>query len=124
MKCLRDRETIGIIKYIKRKHSVIKIDEPESIDGQVSIKSIRKYQTYQNYFRYEVDVEFKGQFWHKSYHQKEPKKYEHKDFPGLSKIKVNRIIRKKIISYLNTRLSLFGIEIKHYDSITKFKWVG
>jgi hypothetical protein len=119
MECLRDRETVGIIKYIKRKHSVIKINDEDSICGEVIIKSIRQYR-----YRNEVDVEFKGQFWHKSYHQKEPKKYEHKDFPGLSKIKVNRMIRKKIISYLNTRLSLFGIEVKHYDSITKFKWVG
>ena len=124
MKCIRDNETKQLVNYIRKKHSVIKIDEPESIDGQVSIKSIRKYQTYQNYVRYEVDIDFKGSIWGRGSYRPHMEKYEHKDLPNLSKIKLYRAMRRKVLDKLKSKLSLFDIEIKGPQDISKIKWVG
>jgi hypothetical protein len=124
MDCIRDKETKEYFNYIKRKHSVIKINEPENIDGEVTIKSIRKYQTYQNYFRYEVDIEFKGCVWGRGWYEGGAGKLEHRFLPTYYKIKVYRLIRKKIMSELRTKLSLFDIKIDKVENITKLKWVG
>jgi len=124
MDCIRDKETKEYFNYIKRKHSVIKINEPENIDGEVTIKSIRKYQTYQNYVRYEVDIEFKGSVWGRGSYRPHMQKHDYEDLPNLSKIKVYRAIRVKVLNSLKSKLSLFDIQINRAEHITKLKWVG
>jgi hypothetical protein len=124
MDCIRDNETKSYFNYIKKKHSVIKVSDPENIDGEATIKSIRKYQTYQNYFRYEVDIEFKGCVWGRGWYEGGAGKLEHRFLPTYYKIKVYRLIRKKIMSELRTKLSLFDIKIDKVENITKLKWVG
>jgi hypothetical protein len=124
MKCIRDNETKSYFNYIKKKHSVIKVSEFESIDGQVSVKSIRKYQTYQNYVRYEVDIEFKGSIWGRGSYRPHMQKFEHRDLPNLSKVKLYRAMRKKVLDNLKSKLSLFGVEINRPEHISKIKWVG
>lgn len=119
MGCIRDKETRDLFSYIKRKHSLIKINEPESIEGELVIKSVRKYK-----YRYEVDVDFRGFIWGKGSYASKIKKYDHSDLPHLSKIKLYRIMRKKVVSYLKTKLSLFGVEITRTEHISKIKWVG
>lgn len=50
---------------------MIKINRPENIEGEVTIKSIRKYPgTYflRNYI-YEVDIEFKGCVWGRGWYE-------------------------------------------------------
>lgn len=119
MGCIRDKETRDLFSYIKRKHSVIKINEPESIQGELVIRSVRKYQ-----YRYEVDVDFRGSIWGKGTYASTLRKYDHKDLPNLSKIRLYRIMRKKVVSYLKTKLSLFGVVIERTEHISKIKWVG
>jgi hypothetical protein len=124
MDCIRDNETKSYFNYIKKKHSVIKVSDPENIDGEVTIKSIRKYQTYQNRFRYEVDIEFKGSVWGRGSYRPHMQKCEYVDLPNLSKIKVYRAIRMKVLNNLKSKLSLFDIQINRIEDITKLKWVG
>jgi hypothetical protein len=127
MDCIRDKETKEYFNYIKRKHSMIKINEPENVEGEVIIKSIRKYPStyYLNInFRYEVDIEFKGCVWGRGFWSDGcTGKLEHRFLHTYYKIKVYRLIRKKIMSELRTKLSLFDIELDKCESITKLKWV-
>ena len=91
------------------------------IRGTITIKNHRKYQ-----FRDEIDIEFKGEIfvrldvvtreWYgsdimlnKSY--------------SISKIKLNRYIRKKIFREIQIRMNYFGIDMKDYRHIVKIKWV-
>jgi len=125
MDCIRDKETKEYFNYIKRKHSVIKINEPENIEGEVIIKSIRKYPgTYfLGNYRYEVDIEFKGCVWGRGWYEGGAGKLEHRFLPTYYKIKVYKLIRKKIMPELRTKLSLFDIKVDKGESITKLKWV-
>jgi hypothetical protein len=51
-------------------------------------------------------------------------KCEYVDLPNLSKIKVYRAIRMKVLNNLKSKLSLFDIQINRIEDITKIKWVG
>ena len=126
MECIRDKETKSYFNYIKRKHSVIKVNEPESIEGELTIKTIRKYpiNLLSKSFRYEVDIEFKGHIWGKSMYSAVVKNYEQKQLPTLSKIRVYRMMRKKLMPELKTRLSLFDVQLNRLENIAKIKWVG
>lgn len=118
MGCIRNQENKSIFSYIKRKHSVIKLNYFENIVGELIIKSVRQYQ-----YRYEVDVEFKGSIWGRGSSGK-ISRFEQHQLVNLSKIKVYRIMRNKVLSDLKTKLSLFGVEIKRPGDISKIKWVG
>jgi hypothetical protein len=119
MKCIRDKETRLLFDYIKKKHSVVKIDEPESIVGEFIIKSIRKYN-----YDYEIDVEFKGSMWGRGSYRPNLIRYEHTQISNLSKVKLYRAMRKKGLERLKSKLSLFGIEINEARDISRIKWVG
>jgi hypothetical protein len=119
MECIRDNETKQLFNYIKKKHSVIKINEPESIDGELIIKSVRKYR-----YKYEVDVEFKGYVWGRNSYRPNLQKYGHTELPNLSKVKLYRLMRRKVLNNLKSKLSLFGIEINRPEDISRIKWVG
>jgi hypothetical protein len=119
MKCIRDKETKLLVDYIKRKHSVIKIDEPESIVGEFIIKSVRKYK-----YKYEVDVDFKGCIWGRGSYRPHLQKCEYTDISNLSKVKLYRAMRKKGLEKLKSKLSLFGVEINRPEDISRIKWVG
>jgi hypothetical protein len=119
MKCIRDKETTEIFSYIKRKHSVINLNVPESIVGELTIKSVRKYR-----YHYEVDVDFKGHIWGRGSYRPHMQKYGHTELSNLSKVKLYRVMRSKVLNDLKNRLSLFGVEIRHTRDISKIKWVG
>lgn len=119
MKCIRDKENTAIFSYIKKKHSVIQINEPESIVGELIIKSVRQYT-----YHYEVDVNFKGHIWGNGSYRPRLQKYEHTELPNLSKVKVYRAMRSKVFNCLKSKLSLFGVEINRIENISKIKWVG
>jgi hypothetical protein len=119
MECIRDKETKLLFDYIKRKHSVVKINEPESIVGEFIIKSIRKYK-----YSYQIDVEFKGSIWGRGSYRPNLHRYEHTQLSNLSKVKLYRAMRKKGLSNLKSKLSIFGVELKTSSDISKIKWVG
>lgn len=127
MGCIKDKETKEYFNYIKEKHSVIKIIYPESIEGEVTIKSIRKYPINRNnpfLFRYEVDIDFKGYIWGRSSYRPKMIKHEHSDLSYLSKVKLFRAMRTKVFADLKSRLSMFDVELNQIKDITKLKWVG
>lgn len=125
MGCIRDKETRELFSYIKRKHSVIKFNSPEELEGEVVIKSIRKYRSLSgNVFRYEVDIEFTGFVWGKTHYSRSIKKFEQRELSGLSKVKLYRLMRQRIMPVLKTRLSLFDIQLVRIENIAKIKWVG
>jgi hypothetical protein len=51
-------------------------------------------------------------------------KFEHRELPNLSKVKLYRAMRKKVLNNLKSKLSLFGVEINRPEHISKIKWVG
>lgn len=126
MECIRDKETRELFSYIKRRHSVIKINEPESIEGELKIKSVRKYPIglMSKQFRYEVDIEFKGCVWGRGTYSGVFKKYEQSQLASLSKVRLYRLMRQKLMPELKTKLSLFDVQLNRLENITKIKWVG
>jgi hypothetical protein len=89
--------------------------------GTVTINNYRQYQ-----FRHEVDIEFKGEIfvrianenidWHDS-SIVTCGKYR------ISKIKLNRFIRKSVLKEVCIRMNYFGVNIKEYQNVNKIKWV-
>lgn len=126
MGCIRDKETKELFSYIKRRHSVIKINEPESIEGELKIKSVRKYPIglMSKQFRYEVDIEFKGYVWGRSSYSGVLKKYEQSQLASISKVRLYRLMRQKLMPEIKTKLSLFDVQLNRLENITKIKWVG
>jgi hypothetical protein len=103
-------------KKLLPKVGVIHIDNSEVV-GKIMITNMRKYQ-----FSGEVDVVFEGKAKFTVNRQK--------DFydssllkKGVSKIKVNRIIRRYIHKEVKLRMMYFDIDVKYYHYIKKFKWI-
>ena len=91
------------------------------IRGVITIKNHRKYQ-----FRDEIDIEFKGEVFarldvvNRQWHGSDimlNKSY------NVSKIKLNRYIRKNIFREIKIRMNYFGVDMKDYRNIVKIKWV-
>ena len=90
----------------------------DHIDGVIQIKNYRKYIRSD-----EVDVTFKGKIYvrvmneNRTWHTTSIlKKY------NISKVKLNRFLRKSCLFEVKTRMNYFGVEIKYYDNIKKIKW--
>jgi hypothetical protein len=41
----------------------------------------------------------------------------------VSKIRINRFIKKSLVKKIESRLALFGLELRHYSEIKKLKWI-
>lgn len=86
--------------------------------GVVKITNFRKYRNYNN-----IDIEFQGEIFAKinpllsEWFDKSILK-KHK----ISKIKLNRFFRKKLLFDIKTRLKYFDVEISHYTHIKNIKW--
>lgn len=112
--CLQSPE-IKANKKLLPKFGVIPIKN-EDVVGKIIITNMRKYQ-----FSGEVDVVFEGKarftvnrvkdFYDSSLLKK-----------NVSKIKVNRILRKYIHNEVRVRMKYFDIDVKYFHYIKKFKW--
>jgi len=116
---VRDSSTLSTKKMIK-KFSERKIGCNDYIRGNFVIKNWRKYQ-----FRDEVDIEFSGEIYAKIVMESNWLSSEilTNKKRQVSKIKVNRFIRKKIFLDVKIYLAYFGINLKTYHDIIKIKWV-
>lgn len=112
--------TSKAIKKSLTKWGEFSIDNGD-VKGVIKIKNYRKYQ-----FRDEVDVEFKGEIFvritneNRSWYAKdilENTKYR------VSKVKLNRYIRKSILKDIRIRMNYFGVNVKDYQNINKIQWV-
>ena len=119
-KCISDDDSKVIKKSLKKfsKREIASFND--RLKGSFTIVGFRKYQ-----FINEVDVEFNGEIcarhnsstvltWFKSdiYNQK-----------GVSKIKVNKLIKRAIFKEVKDQAAYFGINLRYIEEIKKIKWV-
>jgi hypothetical protein len=110
------------IKSLILKHSQKITINNDRVRGVYTIKSFRKYQ-----FRIEVDVEFKGEIHARFGHQLnwyDSSVINQKNGKWkISKIKLNRFLRKSISVDLRTHLNYFSESFKFYSDIKKIQWL-
>ena len=116
---LKDESTIATKKMVK-KFSERKFTDSSYIRGKFIIKNWRKYQ-----YRDEVDIEFIGEIYAKLVIQSDWLKSDilTNKKHSVSKIKINRFIRKKLFFEVKTYLAYFSIDLKSYNNIVKIKWI-
>lgn len=138
MICLKDPETQYLNGLVKKYGKDIDIhfghgnnqyglNQTKSLEGTFSIKSIRKYR--RSYISsgpcYEIDLILNGKvfawwngerkFWSSELLQNK----------NVSKIRVNKLIRKHIVRDIQLYLLTFGIDVNPYISLSvkKVEWV-
>jgi hypothetical protein len=93
----------------------------QSLNGTIIIKNYRKYP-----HRHEVDIEFKGELFvriyneNRTWHSSDVLKNE--KF-RISKVKLNRYIRKNSLNDVQMRMRYFGVYVSDYQYINKVKWL-
>jgi hypothetical protein len=91
-----------------------------NLDGIIKIKNYRKYE-----LRDEIDVVFEGKIFVKiingSKSWYDTSILEHKGYQ-VSKVKLNRFLRKNMLWEVKNRMNYFGVEIKDYGFINKVGW--
>ena len=94
--------------------------ENQGLRGTIMIKNYRKYQ-----YRNEVDIEFKGEIFAKTslFGGQEWLSSEIYSQKGVSKIKINKLIKRHILSEIKTHAVYFGINIKFTQNLKKITWV-
>jgi hypothetical protein len=119
-KCISDDDSKAIKKSLK-KFSKKEINSfNDRLRGSFSIIGFRKYQ-----FTNEVDIEFNGEIcarhsslavltWFKSdiYNQK-----------SVSKIKVNKLIKRSIFNEVKDQAAYFGVNLRYVTEIKKINWI-
>ena len=119
-KCIGD-DDLKVIKKSLKKFSKKEIASfNDRLRGSFTIVGFRKYQ-----FINEVDIEFNGEIcarhnssavltWFKSdiYNQN-----------GVSKIKVNKLIKRAIFKEVKDQAAYFGINLRYIEEIKKIKWI-
>jgi len=137
MNLVKDAETVYVNRLVKKYGKDLEIldgtrnspffSKRKCLNGNFSIKRIRKYQ--KTYYKvshtyYEIDLVLKGKLlakwnsketWYSSEILKES---------GVSKIKINRLIRRHIFNDVNEFLLTFGVEVHNSNlKIKKIEWV-
>lgn len=115
--CIKSSEVTAVKKLFK-KLDYFEINTP-NITGKVRIVGYRKYN-----YDCEIDIEFKGKAQFRCgtqsamfYDSTVLKK------PRVSKIKVNRILRKYLLHSLDIKLRYVGCEIRYLGCIKKLTWL-
>lgn len=113
MKCIKDQEVSVINKTLLKQK--VEVDE-NGLKGSLTISRVRKYQPYADNIKingktpenWEIEILFKGKLkgkldkleWFSS---------EILDRKNVSKIRVNKIIKRKLYNFVETRLLFWGI---------------
>lgn len=95
----------------------------DRLQGSFKVVGYRKYQ-----FRNEVDIEFDGKLLatYKRYLEPTSKEWFTSDIldrQGVSKIKVNKLIKRHIFHEVKNYLNIFGISINFVEELKKITWV-
>ena len=136
MDLIKDAETVYVNRLVKKYGKDLEIldgsrnspflSKKKCLDGNFSIKRIRKYRPYSKFSQsyYEIDLVLKGKLlakwnsketWYGSEILKES---------GVSKIKINRLIRRHIFNDVNEFLLTFGVQVHNSNlKIKKIEWV-
>jgi hypothetical protein len=117
---INDIESKAIKKIIKKFSNRDICQLNSRLRGSFTITNFRKYP-----IRHEVDIEFKGELKASTgvYSGTEWFKSEIYGQQGISKIKVNKLIKRHIFQEVKQQAAYFGIEIKFIDEIKKIKWL-
>ena len=113
MKCIKDQEVSVINKTLLKQK--VEVDE-NGLKGSLTISRVRKYQPYADNIKingktpenWEIEILFNGKLkgkldkleWFSS---------EILDKKNVSKIRVNKIIKRKLYNFVETRLLFWGI---------------
>jgi len=105
-------------KRAVKKWSEIPVNN-EYLKGTIRIVNYRKYN-----YHSEVEVTFEGQI----YVSISGRKRDWQDTSiltnyNISKIKLNRFLRKQSFTDVKNRLNYFDITLRTYDEIKKIKWI-
>lgn len=104
--------------FIKKFSTGIKVDT-QKIRGHFTITSYRKYSC-----KEEVDVVFKGEIFCKI--GRTPAQWYGNEIIGIykniSKVKLNRLLRKSLFEDVRRRCRLFSADLWTYHDIKKIKW--
>jgi len=112
------------VKKILKKHSKKQVSvNNEFMKGTFTIKTYRKYE-----FREEVDILFEGEIYAKYRRPLQPltREWFKSDIlrdRGVSKIKVNKLIKKYLFDEVQTYLAYFGVRIRFIEEIKKVTWI-
>jgi hypothetical protein len=116
---ITDSNTLGVKKMLS-KYGSISV-ETDKLIGTFKVVGYRKYSYYE-----EIDVEFTGKIqarvkwgkleWFDSSILTDKNR-------NVSKIKVNRFIRRVCYPNIKTQMNYFGVKISQFTSIKKLKWI-
>ena len=113
-----NQDTICTKKAVRKFSKKIPISN-EKIEGVFTVTGYRKYK-----YCEDIDVEFYGKIFARTGFKSE---WLTSDVMNsgrrISKIKVNRFIRKSLLKSIQLHMNYFGITIKHYSDIKKIKWL-
>ena len=108
------------LRRVVKKYGTLNIKD-DNIEGTIQITHYRQYD-----YQEEVDVTFVGKI-HVRYggglmwldHQRITK-----DMKNISKLKLNRVLRKFFINHLRSHLSIFSVRLNYAADIKTVKWIG
>lgn len=111
--------TTKATKLAAKKFGSIKI-KTDRISGEIEIVNYRLYSVHQ-----EVDIVFKGKIFARVNSSREWLDSEQIKILGkrISKVKLNRFIRKSCITEVQHRMNYFGADIRYYSDIKKLTWI-
>jgi hypothetical protein len=119
-KCIGDDDSKVIKKSLKKfsKREIASFND--RLRGSFTIVGFRKYQ-----FINEVDIEFKGEICARQNSSSVPTWFKSDIYnqEGVSKIKVNKLIKNSIFREVKDQAAYFGINLRYVEEIKKIKWV-
>jgi hypothetical protein len=113
----RTPENRQLKKYICKYLKEVPISSSK-LQGTVSVYNIRFYSQV-----IEIEIVFKGKMFAKKSHS--PSKWYSSELLNderVSKIRINKHIKKNLFNLLQSRLHLFDLELYSYRYIKKLKW--
>lgn len=117
--CIKSDSTKRVKKYLT-KFGELKIDT-DKIRGKILITGYRKYNFYE-----EIDLTFQGEIYARV-NFKKSEWYSSDILDGknfrVSKIKVNRLIKRCLFKDLSRYLNYFSISIHNHCDIKKINWL-
>jgi hypothetical protein len=117
---IRDESTKAIKKALKKFSNVEISVTNGTLRGSFKIKNFRKYPMH-----HEIDVEFKGELFAKT-SVLEGKKWYSSEIYGqknISKIKVNKLIKRNLLFEVRSHAAYFGIDVRWVENIKKVIWI-
>jgi len=119
-KCIGDDDSKVIKKSLKKfsKREIASFND--RLRGSFTIVGFRKYQ-----FINEVDIEFKGEICARQNSSSVPTWFKSDIYnqEGVSKIKVNKLIKNSIFREVKDQAAYFGINLRYVEEIKKINWI-